>query len=104
MLITKRPPDASGGFGFLGGTRSGRIQNESASGYIHLQPIIEAMKIQAVDIQNISGQQAIQLPNDLRIIPFHNPWQNFYDSLSGFSDDFMNERNQPPQQNCELFD
>jgi virulence-associated protein VagC len=25
------------------------------------------MKIQAVDIQNISGQQAIQLPNDLKI-------------------------------------
>jgi antitoxin VapB len=78
------------------------------------------MKIEAVDIQNISGQQAIQLPNDLRInddkvylkkmgnviyiIPFHNPWQNFYDSLSGFSDDFMNERNQPAQQNRELFD
>jgi len=78
------------------------------------------MKIEAVDIQNISGQQAIQLPNDLRInddkvylkkmgnviyiIPFHNPWQNFYDSLSGFSEDFMNERNQPAQQNRESFD
>ena len=64
------------------------------------------MKIAAVDIQNISGQQAIQLPNDLRInddkvylkemgnviyiIPFHNLWQNFHDSLSGFSEDFMN--------------
>lgn len=78
------------------------------------------MKIQAVDIQDISGQQAIQLPNDLRInddkvylkkignviyiIPFHNPWQNFYESLSGFSDDFMGDRNQPSQQNRELFD
>jgi antitoxin VapB len=78
------------------------------------------MKIEAVDIQNISGQQAIQLPNDLRInddkvylkkmgnviyiIPFHNPWQNFYDSFSGFSEDFMNERNQPAQQNRESFD
>ena len=78
------------------------------------------MKIQAVDIQNISGQQAIQLPNDLRInddkvylkkmgnviyiIPFHNPWQNFFESLSGFSDDFMGERNQPSQQDRELFD
>ena len=78
------------------------------------------MKIQAVDIQNISGHQAIQLPNDLKInddkvylkkmgnviyiIPFHNPWQNFYDSLSSFSGDFMNDRNQPLQQNRELFD
>jgi antitoxin VapB len=78
------------------------------------------MKIQAVDIRNIEGQQAIQLPNDLKInddkvylkkignviyiIPFHNPWQNFFDSLSGFSNDFMNDRNQPSQQNRELFD
>lgn len=78
------------------------------------------MKIQAVDIQDISGQQAIQLPNDLRInddkvylkkmgnvifiIPFHNPWQNFFESLSGFSEDFMNERDQPSQQNRESFD
>lgn len=78
------------------------------------------MKIEAVDIQNISGVQSIHLPNELRInddnvylkkvgnviyiIPWHNPWQNFYDSLSGFSDDFMDERNQPVQQNRELFD
>ena len=78
------------------------------------------MKIEAVDIQNISGNQAIQLPNELRInddkvylkkignviyiIPFHAPWQNFYDSLSAFSSDFMSERNQPSQQNRELFD
>ena len=78
------------------------------------------MKIEAVDIQNISGQQAIHLPNELRInddkvylkkmgnviyiIPYHNPWQNFYDSLSGFSADFMDERNQPLPQIRELFD
>jgi len=78
------------------------------------------MKIQAVDIQNISGHQAIQLPNDLKInddkvylkkignviyiIPFHNPWQNFYDSLSNFSADFMNQRSQPFQQDRESFD
>lgn len=80
----------------------------------------KVMKIEAVDIQNISGHQAIQLPNELRInddkvylkkmgnviyiIPYHNPWQNFYDSLSGFSADFMDERNQPLQQIRELFD
>jgi antitoxin VapB len=38
------------------------------------------------------------------IIPFHNPWQNFFDSLSDFSNDFMSDRNQPSQQNRELFD
>ena len=78
------------------------------------------MKIQAVDIQNIAGRQAIQLPSDLTInddkvylkkvgnviyiIPFHSPWQNFFDSLSEFSSDFMDQRNQPPSQNRESFD
>ncbi len=78
------------------------------------------MKIEAVDIQNISGQQAIHLPNELRInddkvylkkmgnviyiIPYHNPWQNFYDSLSGFSTDFMDDRKQNLQQFRESFD
>jgi antitoxin VapB len=86
---------------------------------LHLLSIRD-MKIQAVDIQDIAGQQAIQLPNDLKInddkvylkkignviyiIPFHNPWQNFFDSLSDFSNDFMSDRNQPSQQNRELFD
>lgn len=78
------------------------------------------MRIQAVDIKNVSGQQAIELPNDLRInddkvylkkvgnviyiIPFHNPWQNLQDSLSNFSEDFMTNRDQPSQQDRELFD
>jgi antitoxin VapB len=78
------------------------------------------MKIEAVDIKDISGQQAIQLPNDLRInddkvylkkignviyiIPFHAPWQNFFDSLSSFSQDFMGDRNQPSEQNRDLFE
>lgn len=78
------------------------------------------MKIEAVNIQNISGQQTITLPEDLRIkddkvylkkmgnviyiIPFHNPWENFFDSLSGFSADFMNERNQTSEQNRESLD
>lgn len=64
-------------------------------------------------------RQAIHLPNELRInddkvylkkmgnviyiIPYHNPWQNFYDSLFGFSADFMDERSQPLQQIRELF-
>lgn len=78
------------------------------------------MKIEAVDIQNISGIESIRLPRELRInddkvyikkmgnviyiIPYHDPWQSFYDSLSEFSTDFMNNRNQPLPQNRELFD
>jgi antitoxin VapB len=78
------------------------------------------MKIETADIQNISGVQSIHIPAGLRInddkvylkkmgnviyiIPYHTPWQNFYDSLSGFTDDFMSGRNQPPQQNRESFD
>lgn len=78
------------------------------------------MKIEEVAIQNISGIQSVPLPQELRInddkvylkkmgnviyiIPFHAPWQSFYDSLSEFSEDFMNERNQPLAQNRELFD
>ena len=78
------------------------------------------MKIEAVDIQNVSGEQVIHLPNELRInddkvylkkvgnviyiIPYHTIWKNFYDSLTEFSEDFMDERNQPLQQNRELFD
>lgn len=78
------------------------------------------MKIQMAEIQNISGRQAIQLPSDLKInddkvylkkmgnviyiIPFHSPWQNFYDSLADFSDDFLNDRDQSTQKKRELFD
>jgi antitoxin VapB len=77
------------------------------------------MKIQVVDIKNIADQQAIVLPEDLKInddkvylnqignviyvIPFHNPWQSFIESLSDSSTDFMITGNQPPQ-NLELLD
>lgn len=78
------------------------------------------MKIETVDIQNLSGHQTIQLPDNLKIkdnkvylkkmgdiiyiIPFHSPWQSFFDSLSGFTEDFMSDRNQPKQQKRESFD
>lgn len=78
------------------------------------------MKIEAVDIKTESGVQSIPLPDGLRInddkvyvkkmgnviylIPYHNPWQSFYDSLSEFSADFMTDRNQPLSQTRELFD
>ena len=78
------------------------------------------MKIQTIDIQNSLGGQAIQIPENFKIdddkvflkkigniiyiIPFHQPWQNVFDSLSEFTPDFMEERNQPNTQNRELFD
>ena len=41
--------------------------------------------------------------NGIFIIPFHNPWQSFFDSLTEFSDDFMETREQP-NQNRVIFD
>ena len=41
--------------------------------------------------------------NGIFIIPFHNPWQSFFDSLTEFSDDFMDTREQP-NQNRVIFD
>jgi antitoxin VapB len=78
------------------------------------------MSIEAVRIQNLEGSQAINIPDNLKInddkvyikkignvlylIPFHNPWQNLIDSLSEFTPDYMENRNQPPAQSRESFD
>lgn len=55
--------------------------------------------------------QAVRLPKEFRfdgeevfikrvgemvvLIPYHAPWQSLIDSLDGFSDDFMDSRAQP---------
>ncbi len=44
-----------------------------------------------------------KIGNSLYLIPFHNPWQSFFDSLDKFTDDFMNERQQAEQKR-ELLD
>jgi antitoxin VapB len=78
------------------------------------------MTVKIVDVQHTKEGQAIKLPegftinddkvylkktgNIISIIPYHHPWQNFQDSFSPFTDDFMDERNQAPQQNREAFD
>ncbi len=36
--------------------------------------------------------------NAIVLIPSENPWQSLFDSLEQFSDDFMDEREQPLQQ------
>jgi antitoxin VapB len=78
------------------------------------------MKMEAVDIQNNRGFQEIKIPDSLKIndnkvyikkignglyiIPFHNPWENLFDSLQQFTTDFMEDRKQPSQQSRESFD
>ena len=61
--------------------------------------------------------QAVRLPKEFRfgsdrvyikrvgdaviLLPYQTPWKTLLDSLSQFSDDFMNEREQPPVQDRE---
>ena len=69
---------------------------------------------EAVKIQQQDGRQILALPahfrinddtvylkqvgNMLYVIPFHDPWRLLFDSLEGFSDDFMKDREQPGEQ------
>ena len=78
------------------------------------------MPFETIDIQDISGFQSIKIPDDFKIddnkaylkkvgnalylIPFHNPWQNLFDSVNEFTEDFMNGRGQPEKQIRESFD
>jgi antitoxin VapB len=78
------------------------------------------MSFETIAIQNESGSQAIRLPeshkinddkvyvkkvgNALYLIPFHNPWQNLFESLDKFTADFMEERSQPDEQKREALD
>jgi antitoxin VapB len=61
--------------------------------------------------------QAVRLPKEFRflgklvylkrmgdaviLLPYDKPWQSLVDSLSLFSDDFLQERGQPPMQERE---
>ncbi len=78
------------------------------------------MTFETINIQSDSGNQAIRLPdnykinddkvyvkkvgNALYLIPFHNPWQNLFESLDKFTPDFMEEKNQSDNQTREAFD
>ena len=78
------------------------------------------MKITTIDIKDTSGEQAIRIPDDMRIddnkvylkkignslhiIPFHSSWQNLIESTSAFTKDFMESRNQPDIQKRESLD
>ncbi len=78
------------------------------------------MGIATIDIKNNKGTQAIKIPKQMRInddkvylkkvgntlyvIPYHSPWQNLIDSTDSFTSDFMDERDQPDQQQRESLD
>ena len=42
--------------------------------------------------------------NSIQIMPFHNIWENFFDNLNNFSEDFMNEREVFVESKRENFD
>ncbi len=78
------------------------------------------MRLEAIEIKKNKGVQAIRIPKKMRInddkvylkkvgntlylIPYHSPWQNLIDSTDSFTSDFMDERNQPDQQQRESLD
>ena len=78
------------------------------------------MAFETTDLQVISGSQSVKIPDDFKIdddkvylkkvgnalyiIPFHNPWQDLMDSVKGFSEDFLNDREQPNVQTRDSFD
>jgi len=79
------------------------------------------MSFEVVDIENQNDFQDIKIPerfkinddkvymkktgNVIYIIPFHNAWKSLIDSTNEFSDDFMENRAQPlNQQKRENFD
>ncbi len=78
------------------------------------------MTFETINILNESGSQAIRIPeshkinadkvyvkrlgNALYLIPYHNPWQNLFESLDKFTPDFMEVRSQSTEQKREAFD
>lgn len=75
------------------------------------------MKIATIDITNANGDQAICIPEDMRIddnkvyvkkigntlqiIPYHSAWQNLIESTKLFTTDFLESRLQPENQKRE---
>ena len=78
------------------------------------------MKIETIKLEDSSGIQLIRLPDNFKInddkaylkkvgnvlyvIPYHNAWQSLVSSVNEFTDDFMDEREQPIDQKRETID
>ena len=72
------------------------------------------MKLETTNILNTNRGQIVLIPghmevkagkvclrkagNALIIIPYHQPWQNLFNSLELFTSDFMDDRGQPENQ------
>jgi antitoxin VapB len=77
------------------------------------------MSFEIVDIETQNDFQDIKIPgkfkindnkvymkkigNVIYIIPYHNAWDSMIDATNSFSDDFMEKREQPSNQNRETF-
>jgi antitoxin VapB len=78
------------------------------------------MSFETVLLKNRKGTQLIQVPdtlkinddkvylkkvgNKLTVIPYHRPWEAMFESAAQFSDDFLDERDQPHTQHRDLFE
>ncbi len=78
------------------------------------------MSFETVKIKKKSGAQTIQIPaafkieddkvylkkvgNTIYVIPFHNPWESLIQSTELFTNDFLDERDQPEIQERDLFE
>lgn len=78
------------------------------------------MNFETINIKGKKGTQEITIPNRMKIdddkaylkkvgntlyiIPFHDPWQNLFESIDAFTSDYMNNREQPGNQNRESLD
>lgn len=81
---------------------------------------IEDMPFETVKVTKESGSQIIHIPegfkieddkvylkkvgNSIYVIPYHNPWESLIQSTNMFSDDFLNEREEPKIQEREFFE
>lgn len=77
------------------------------------------MTVTSLEISKLGGKQTLSIPDDMKIsddkvflkkvgntilvIPYHDAWKNLIDSVNNFSEDFMDLRNQPENQNRETF-
>ncbi|MBK6976266.1 MAG: AbrB/MazE/SpoVT family DNA-binding domain-containing protein [Cytophagaceae bacterium] len=75
------------------------------------------MTIASIKISKIGGNQTLSIPEEMKfsddkvflkkvgntilIIPYHDAWKNLIEGVNGFSDDFMNLRDQLESQNRE---
>ena len=58
----------------------------------------EAAEYYDEQVVGLGGDFVDEVEKVIYLIPFHNPWQSMVDGAHGFSDDYMEERNQQEMQ------